>query len=114
MSSVMVVLRFPVRLDSPVSGLANVKPADSRRLAVIDIRTVRDLLLTLPYGWETFGQPRAVADLMPGMNAAVVGTISAIAPRITLRKKMKLTQATLVDELGEALRLVWFNQPWVA
>ncbi len=110
----MMVVRFPVRLDAPVSALPRVRPSDSRNLAALGIRTIRDLLLVLPYGWESFGQPRAVADLLPGMSAAVVGTISAVAPRISLRKRMKLTQATLVDEHGEALRLVWFNQPWVA
>src|SRR5712691_3775402 len=110
----MVVVKSGPTLDSPVRTLPNLRPSDTKRLAGIGIRTVRDLLLTLPFGWESYGQPRSVAELSVGTGAAVIGTISAVAPRITLRKRMQLTQATLIDESGRALRLVWFNQPWVA
>ena len=110
----MVVINFPLRPGSPVKALPKIKPTDTKRLVAMGIDTIRDLLLTLPFGWETFGAPKTVAELAPGTGAAVIGTISAIAPRISLRKRMKLTQATLVDDVGRGLRLVWFNQPWIA
>ena len=110
----MVVLNPRLALDSPVAELPRVKPLDQRRLAGLGIRTVRDLLLHMPFGWEEFGDPKTVAELTDGTLATVVGTIKQISPKITLRKKLKLTQATLVDDSDEALNLVWFNQPWVA
>ncbi len=101
-------------LDSPVSELPKVKPLDQKRLAALGIRTVRDLLLELPFAWDQFGDPKAVADLTDGILATVSGTILRIAPRMTKLKRLKLTQATLVDADDDELSIVWFNQPWVA
>lgn len=101
-------------LASPVSELPKVRPLDRRRLAALGILTVRDLLLHLPFDWERFGDPKPVAELKVGALATVIGTITQIAPLISKYKKLKLTQATLVDEADDRLNLAWFNQPWVA
>ena len=101
-------------LSSPVASLSKVKPADAKRLAKLGVDTIRDLLLTLPFDWEMYGAPKRVADLRDGESATVVGTISASGSQVTIRKHIRLTQATLVDDDGEALRLVWFNQPYLA
>src|SRR5437879_13274324 len=68
----------------------------------------------MPFGWEEFGDPKPVSELTDGSLATVVGTILQIAPGITRFKKLKLTQATLVDNADDELTLVWFNQTWVA
>jgi ATP-dependent DNA helicase RecG len=94
--------------------MPKVKPADGKRLEKLGISTVRDLLLALPFDWEAYGEPRRVGDLHDGEAATVVGTVSASASKITFRKRMQLTQATLLDDSGAALRLVWFNQPYLA
>jgi len=57
---------------------------------------------------------RSAASLEDGEAATLVGVISKAASKITMRKKMKLTQATLVDDSGATVRLVWFNQPYLA
>jgi ATP-dependent DNA helicase RecG len=110
----MVVTRSPLTLSSPVIAVPGVKSTQASRLARLGLVTVRDLLLNLPFNWEAFGEPTPISDLEGGMAATVIGTISAIAPKITLRKKIRLTQATLMDDSGAALRLVWFNQPYIA
>jgi ATP-dependent DNA helicase RecG len=110
----VVVLNPRMTLDSPVASLPKVKPVDQKRLAALGLRTVRDLLLHLPFGWEEFGDPKAVAELADGSLATVLGTIGQISPKISRYKRLKLTQATLVDEADDVLNLVWFNQPWVA
>jgi ATP-dependent DNA helicase RecG len=101
-------------LDSPVSLLRSVKPVDARRLEKLGIETIRDLLLTLPFDWEIYGAPKRIAELRDGESATVVGTVSTSQSQTTSRKRMRLTQATLTDDSGEALRLVWFNQPYLA
>ncbi len=101
-------------LASSVRELPQVKSLDQRRLALLGIHTVRDLLLHLPFDWERFGEPKPVAELAVGALATVIGTITQIAPIISKYKKLKLTQATLVDEADDRLNLAWFNQPWVA
>jgi len=57
---------------------------------------------------------RSAASLEDGEAATLEGVISKAASKITMRKKMKLTQATLVDDSGATVRLVWFNQPYLA
>jgi ATP-dependent DNA helicase RecG len=99
---------------TPVASLANVKPADATRLAKLGIVTVRDLLMHLPFGWDHYGEPTAIAHLIDGRQATVVGTIATIAAKRSMRKKLRLTEATLMDDAGDILKLVWFNQPYLA
>jgi ATP-dependent DNA helicase RecG len=108
------IIVLPRTLDAPVSALPKVKPADVKRLARLGIETIRDLLLTLPFDWETFGAPAEVARLVAGQQATVIGTISAISAKQSLRKRIRLTEATLRDDSGAGLKVVWFNQPFIA
>jgi ATP-dependent DNA helicase RecG len=110
----MVVMKPGLALDSGVDQVPKVKPSDVRNLASIGVKTVRDLLLYLPFDWETYGDPVSISKLVAGTTAFVIGTISTIAPHISQYKKLKMTRATLHDDDDEALTLVWFNQPWVA
>ena len=110
----MSILVHPRALDAPISNLPDLGPANAKRLSKLGIETVRDLLLTLPFGWETYGETVAVAALSPGIQATVVGTVDSIAAKVTRFKKMKLTEATIRDNSGAGIRVAWFNQPFVA
>ncbi|MGA7913255.1 MAG: DEAD/DEAH box helicase, partial [Candidatus Dormiibacterota bacterium] len=110
----MAILVLPRTLDAPVSALPKVKPADARKLDKLGIATVRDLLLTLPFGWEAYGAPAMVSGLVSGQQATVVGTIATISAKQTMRRRMRLTEATIRDDAGAGLRITWFNQPFIA
>ena len=110
----MSILVLRGTLDAPVSNLHDIGAANAKRLAKLGIATIRDLLLTLPFGWDTYGSPMAIASLLPGVQATVVGTVTSIAPKITKYKRMKLTEATIRDDSGEMIRVAWFNQQFVA
>jgi ATP-dependent DNA helicase RecG len=97
-----------------VSALLKAGPADVARLAKLGIVTVRDLLLHLPFGWDEYGEPTAVAQLTDGKQATVIGTVVAISAKRSKYKKMQLTEATLQDDAGGVLKVVWFNQAWMA
>ncbi len=101
-------------LSSPVASLSKVKSSDAKRLSKLGIDTIRDLLLTLPFDWEIYGAPRRIAELRDGEPATVVGRISSSVAQVTYRKRVRLTQATLTDDDGDAMRVVWFNQPYLA
>jgi ATP-dependent DNA helicase RecG len=110
----VAILVLPRTLDAPVSALPKVRPADARKLDKLGIATIRDLLLTLPFGWEAYGAPTPVSGLVAGQQATVVGTIASISAKQTLRRRMRLTEATIRDEGGAGLRITWFNQPFIA
>src|SRR6266566_994749 len=109
----MALLFLPNTLDASVAKLPDVGAAAEKRLAKLGITTIRDLLLTLPFGWETYGAPTAIASLSPGVQATVVGRVVKIIAKVTKFKKMKLTEATIEDDGGERLRVAWFNNRFV-
>src|SRR6185437_6847458 len=110
----MALLVLPRALDASVEQLPDVGPVNARRLAKLGIKTVRDLLLTLPFGFETYGGPAEIAKLEPGKQATVVGTVDSITAKITRHKRVKLTEAVLSDGSGGSLRIAWFNQMFMA
>jgi ATP-dependent DNA helicase RecG len=101
-------------LGAPVTTLPKIKPADVNRLNKLGIQTIQDLLLTLPFDWETYGGPVPIASLAVGNQSTVVGTVMSIAPKITKFKRMKLTEAIIRDHSDARIRIAWFNQPFVA
>jgi ATP-dependent DNA helicase RecG len=100
-------------LDSPVRALPDCGTAVSERLGRLGIRSVRDLLLHLPYEFDDYGTPRAVAGLRPGARATVVGTLASIGFRRARSRRLDMAEGVLRDDDGGALNVVWFNQPWL-
>jgi ATP-dependent DNA helicase RecG len=108
------ILVLPRSLDAPVSVLPGVGDKNAKLLGKLGIETIRELLLNLPFDWEAYGGPAAISDLKPGQQATVIGTVLGIGARKTPRKGLLLTAATIRDDAGEELAIVWFNQPYVA
>ena len=109
----MALLFLPNTVDASVSKLPDIGPKAERLLRKLGIATIRDLLLTLPFGWETYGGPTPIAQLTPGAQATVIGRVMKINAKITRIKKMKLTEATIEDDSDEQLRVAWFNNRFV-
>jgi ATP-dependent DNA helicase RecG len=106
------VVRGP-SLDDPVTTLTGVSDVYEERLERIGVRTLRDLLLFFPRRYEDFSSITPIAFLRPGVKTTVRGRIYDIGARPT-RYKRGLTEAVIGDDSGTTLRVVWFNQPWVA
>src|SRR5438067_1620122 len=101
-------------LDSRARDLPDCGPAAAERLARLGIRTVRDLLLHLPYTFDDYGEPRPVAGLAAGSHATVVGTLASVSfRRARNNPRLDMAEGVLRDEEGGALNVVWFNQPWL-
>jgi ATP-dependent DNA helicase RecG len=108
----MAILALPHALDAPVDRLKDVGPRYSKLLAKLGIEMVRDLLLTLPFRCDTFA-PSPIANLVPGTQASVVGTIVSIKPSVTQRRKIRLVEAFVADDSGAQMRVVWFHSNFV-
>ena len=108
----MPILALPRALDASVDTLKDVGPANAKKLARVGVKTVRDLLLTLPFGWETYTET-PIARLAPGAQASVVGTIVEIKQVYTHRRRIRLVEATVNDDSGVQLRVVWFHSPFI-
>ena len=82
-------LKLALGLSSSVKELPKVGPADSTSLAQLGIKTIRDLLLHLPFAWDEYGEPTAVASLKDGTQATVIGTVETISARKAKYKKLR-------------------------
>src|SRR5438093_953024 len=95
------------------SSLFMVLLASSELATDLSTSATASLGLNVPFGWETYGGPSAIAALTPGVQATVVGRVVKIFIKTTTRKKMRLTEAMIEDDSGERLRVAWFNNPYV-
>src|SRR5260370_7519369 len=109
----MAILVLPRTLDASVDKLPDIGSVNAKRLAKLGIETIRGLLLALPFGWETYGGPTEIASVPPNAQATIVATVKSIAVRTTKYKKVRLTDATVHDDSGHAMRIAWFNNPYV-
>jgi ATP-dependent DNA helicase RecG len=103
----------PVRYPAPrqlrqplhVSGVKAAQGAAS-----LGLHTVGDLLEHLPRDRR---EARSVTELIPGETATIVAEVRSIAARPVRRRGMRpLVEATVADGTG-ALRVTFFNQPWL-
>ena len=107
------VVRGP-SLDDSVAVLTGVSDKTEAKLERLGISTIRDLLLFFPRRYEDFTSITPIAFVRPGVKTTVRGRIYDIGARQTKYKRMALTEAVLGDDSGTTLRVVWFNQPWLA
>jgi ATP-dependent DNA helicase RecG len=99
-------------LDASVDVLDGIGKTNAARLEKLGVRTVRDLLLTLPFGWQAY-ESTQISGLEPGKQASIVGTVLSIKSVVTRHRRMQLTEATIQDDAGAEIRVVWFKNPWV-
>ena len=77
------------------------------------ITTVEDLLTQLPTRHEQYGAGQAIAEVTPGEEATISGTLVSIAVRPTRRRSLRIVSARIEDDTG-AMDAVWFNQDYLA
>lgn len=68
---------------------------------------------SLPWRYEDRSQARLIENLIPGQEVVVVAEIQTVTLTVTARQRKKLVEVTVADRTG-SLRLVWFNQPYLA
>jgi len=98
-------------LRDPVRYLTGVGPEMARRLAKLEIRTIRDLLFHVPRGYLDRRTVTPIAFLRPNQEASILGTLASIRLERRMRGRRDVTGA--VQDGTGALRVVWFNQPFV-
>lgn len=100
-----------MNVASSLESIKGVGPKAAEQFAAANLHTVGDLLYFLPRRHEDFSEVTPIAEARPGKL-----TIRARCESVTtrpVRRGMKVTTATLVDDSGK-LQAVWFNQPYRA
>lgn len=91
----------------PVSDLKGVGAKVAEKLGAIGLRTVQDVLFHLPLRYEDRTRIYPVADLQPGISAAIVAEVKTA--NISYGRKRMLV-ATVADQTGSIrLRFFYFS-----
>jgi ATP-dependent DNA helicase RecG len=100
-----------MELTSPVIVVKGIGEELAKKLAVLGVRTVGELVDYLPRRYEDYSDITAIRDTQPG-PVTIRATVKQATGRY-VRRGMHITEAVLSDETGSA-RAVWFNQPYRA
>jgi ATP-dependent DNA helicase RecG len=92
-----------LRLDSPLQYLKGIGPARAQWFADAGLTTVGQLLEYYPFRYESEAGDVAIADLRPGMNATVRGTV------VRLRGAGRATRVAEIDDGTDQCVLRWFQ-----
>src|SRR5690349_10761940 len=98
-------------LNSPVTEIKGVGEELGKKLALLGIKTVGDLIEYFPRRYDDYSDVQPINRIKPG-NVTIQATIKQAKGRY-VRRGLHITEAVASDESG-SVRLVWFNQPYRA
>jgi len=99
-------------LDDPVATVRLVDRTRAQAFGRLGVATVDDLLRHYPHRYLDLSVSRSIADLRPGEDVTVVGTVHSVVVKHP-RPRLTVTEVGVVDATG-VLLAVWFNQPYVS
>lgn len=66
-----------------------------------------------PFRYDDFSQVKKISEIKAGESVNIVANIELIQNKKSLRRRMQITEALVSDDSGQ-LKVVWFNQPFIA
>ncbi|HJW83234.1 MAG TPA: ATP-dependent DNA helicase RecG, partial [Anaerolineae bacterium] len=94
-------------LDSPVTAIPGIGPANADKFARLGVKTIRDLLFLLPRRHDDFSALKPINRLEYGEEVTVIGSVWEAGLRKT-RGGAQIFQAVISDGSG-TLQCTWFN-----
>lgn len=101
------------QFDQPIEELEGVGQAYGKKLAKLEIKTIRDLIYHFPFRYLDRSKITLISDINRSGNYSVSGkAINVKVGRAKSKPKMKITEAIIKDSSGE-IKAIWFNQPYL-
>jgi RecG-like helicase len=92
-----------------ISELKGVGSELEKKLAILGIYTIDDLIQNFPRRYDDYSNMTPIANIRPGV-VSIKAVIKQAKGRY-VRRGMHITEAVASDDSG-SVRLVWFNQPY--
>jgi len=102
----------PAALKAPLTVLQGIGPKNAAYLAQLGLRTLGDALYYFPRRYVDYSQLKPIKSLRAGEEVTIAGTVQSVISRSLRGGKLQAVEAILSDGTA-ALRLTWFNQPWM-
>ncbi len=100
-------------LESKVEEVLRITPVQKNALKKLGIKTIEDLLYHFPARYGEQSQTKNISTLKEGDRAEVFGEIKKLKTSKAYRKKIPMAEGVLEDHSGK-IKIVWFNQPYIA
>jgi ATP-dependent DNA helicase RecG len=84
-----------------------------KALLRLRITTVEDLLFHFPNRYENIGNTEFIGNLSSGDTATVYGTLSGLKTKKTFKSRVPAAEGRISDSTG-SIKVMWFNQPYIA
>lgn len=97
--------------STPLQAVRGIGPKLAEQLDLLEIKTVKDLLLQLPLHYKDFSQSATIASLQPGQIVTIEAEVLKVQQIYKSRRAM--ATATVADASGK-LKLYWFNNKYVS
>lgn len=98
-------------LSSPITAIRGISATTSTKFAKLGVKTVHDLLYFFPRRYIDYSQRKPIAELEEGEEQSIVALVWQA--RVATFGGQRGTEAIVGDETGN-IRVVWFNQPYLA
>jgi ATP-dependent DNA helicase RecG len=102
----------PAALNAKLTVLSGIGPRISASLEKLGLYTLGDMLYYFPRRYDDYSQLKPIHRLFYGEVVTVIGMVQSVSSRSARGGKMQIVEAIISDGTG-ALRLTWFNQPWL-
>lgn len=100
-------------LTDSLAVLGPIAKKIQKPLAVIGIKTIKDLLFYYPWRHEDLlARLKFIVDLEPKQMVSICATVEMITSGRSAVKRTMVTEARVRDKSG-SIRVVWFNQPFI-
>ncbi len=109
----LLKIKLMLTLETNIKNFYGVGATLAKRLAKLDIATVRDLLFYFPFRYDDFRTITSINNLTAGITANIIGQIELIQNKRSPRKRIYITEALIRDQTGQ-IKVIWFNQPFIA
>ncbi len=98
--------------EQPIQFVKGVGPKRALILARLGIRSVEDLLWTLPWRYEDRTRLSRTNQLVPGTQGMICGVVRGVRVKTIPRRRLTILEATVEDAGGQA-HAIFFNQPYL-
>lgn len=103
----------PIVFGESITSMKGISSRMQTKFNKLGVKTVKDMLYFFPRRHIDYSKTSKIADLQVGLEQTVVGTIWQAAQKAMGRFGRKATETIIGDETGN-IRIVWFNQPYLA
>ena len=102
-----------LQLSSLVSAISHIGKTVETQLKHLGVMSVHDLLFYFPSRYDDLSKIVPIKEARVGARVVLRGRVELLSAKRSKFRHKVVTHGVVADTTG-AIRVVWFNQPWIA